>query len=288
MLYENGKFYNSHNILFYAGKYLINFILYAVSLTYIFPFIWMAYTSFKTKGEFTLDIFSFPQSPSLSNLQLIFNSRSGVYIAIFNSIFYTVVSVFFILLFSFVISYILSRYSFKGRKILYSFFLMGILIPVSSLLVPIYMQFNSIGLTNKNFTLLIPYITLNLPTAIFLFSSYISSLSPAIDEAAYVDGANMNTVMFKIMFPICMPIVATVLILNIMGIWNEFSFALVLASSEKCRTIPVWLSTFDSQFQSNITAKVTAMFLACLPIIIVYTLFREKIINGVAAGAIKG
>lgn len=290
MLYEgeNKKPYKNHSIWFYIGKFAINFILYAVSLTYIFPFIWMGYTSFKTKGQFTMDIFSFPLKPSLINYKLIFSSQSGVYKAALNSVFYTVVSVFFILLFSFIIAYILTRYSFKGRKFLYSFFLLGILIPVHSLLVPIYMQFNTIGLTNKSYTLLIPYITLNLPTAIFIFASYITTISTAIDEAAYVDGANMSKVMFKIMFPICMPIVATILILNIMNIWNEFSFGLVLASSENNRTIPVWLSTFDSQYTSNITAKVTAMILACVPIIVVYLFFREKIMNGVAAGAIKG
>ena len=111
---------------------------------------------------------------------------------------------------------------------------------------------------------------------------------PSIEEAAFVDGASVNYIMTHIIFPICRPITSTVLILNFMSLWNEFSFALVLSSKAQFRTIPVWLTTFQGQYSGNMPVRITAMLIGSLPIIIMYIFFREKMMEGMAAGAVKG
>jgi len=248
----------------------------------------MLYTSFKSKAEYTMSIFAFPKEPTFHNYANAFMPEIGFFRAFYNSLFNTVISVIFIILLAFMVGYLLARYKFRGQNLLFSFFMVSIFIPTHALLVPVYIQFRALGMLGSKFVLLFPYITLSLPIAIFLYSKYIETIPRSIDEAAHMDGAGMLSVIYKIMFPICMPMTGTLIILNVMSVWNEFSFALVLASMEKARTLPLWLTVFDSQYSSNITLKVTGIFICCLPVILVYMFFSEKIMQGIATGAIKG
>jgi raffinose/stachyose/melibiose transport system permease protein len=265
----------------------INIVLYAFCISYIFPFVWMLYSSFKTNSSFIRNIFSLPIPPDPINWQEIF-SGNEVWVALANSFYNTLFSMILIVLFSFVVAYFLSRYSFPGRNFLYGFFLIGMLVPIYGLLVPVYIQFIRIGIVNRRFTLLIPYVAFHLPQAIYLYDSYIRTIPRSIEEAAFMDGATTNQIMTTIMFPICQPITGTILILNFLGLWNEFPFALVLVSGAAFRTIPVWLTTFQGQYVTQITLRLTAMFIACVPIIVAFFLLRDKMMEGLTAGAIKG
>lgn len=264
-----------------------NGILWLFCFTYVFPFVWMLYTSFKTQQAFIMDIFSLPAPPTGMNWKEIFGGPD-VYSALINSTYNTALSMVAIVILSFMVAYFLSRYRFRGRNFLYAFFLLGMLVPIHGLLVPLYIQFNRLGLTNKRFTLLIPYVTFALPQAIYLYDSYIRGIPRSIEEAAFVDGATTRQIMTTIMLPMCLPITGTILILNFLGLWNEFPFALVLVAGAGYRTIPVWLTTFQGQYVSQITLRLTAMFVACLPIIIAYLFLRDRMMEGLTAGAVKG
>lgn len=268
-------------------KSLVNIILYFFCLTYLFPFLWLFYNSLKDRTQFSVSVFALPDPPTLYAYKHIFGSKE-VYSAIWNSVYNTLISLVFIVGVSFVIAYFLSRYNFKGKKLIYGFFLVGMLIPVHALLIPLYIEWKALGLTNSFFALIPAYITFALPISIYLYDSYMKSIPRSIEEAAFVDGATMPQIMMKIMFPICRPITGTVLILNFMSLWNEFSFALVLNSKAEFRTIPVWLTTFQGQYSGNMPVRITAMLIGSLPIIIMYLFFREKMMEGMAAGAIKG
>ena len=104
----------------------------------------------------------------------------------------TVLSLLFILLFGFIIGYLLARIEFKMNRVIYVLFLMGMLIPVHSLLVPIYIVFNDFGLANKWFTLIIPYVAFGLPIAVFLIESFIKSVPVELEEAAAIDGSTFT------------------------------------------------------------------------------------------------
>jgi raffinose/stachyose/melibiose transport system permease protein len=265
----------------------VNFLLYLFCVSYIFPFVWMLYNSFKAMPAFTLNIFSLPVPPTTDNWRQIFGSRD-VYMALVNSFYNTFFAMILIVALSFTVAYFLSRYRFRGRNLLYGFFLIGMLVPIYGLLVPVYIQFIKLGMVNRRYTLLIPYVAFALPQAIYLFDSYIRTIPRAIEEAAFIDGATTNQIMTTIMFPICQPITGTILILNFLGLWNEFPFALVLVSGADYRTVPVWLTTFQGQYTSSVTMRLAAMLVACAPIIIAYFFLREKMMQGLTAGAIKG
>ena len=268
-------------------KVLLNIVVYGFCFSYLYPFIWLLINSFKDRAQFAVDTFNFPTKATLYAYNVIF-SKPEVYRAAFNSIFNTGVSLIFIVGFSYVIGYFLSRYMFKGRNILYAFFLLGMVIPGSTLIIPLYILFNRFGLINTYFTLIFPYITFSLPLSIFLYDSYMRTISRSIEEAAFVDGATINQIMVRVMFPICRPITGTVLIFNFMGLWNEFQLALILNSAPPFRTIPVWLTNFQGMYSSDMPVRITAMLIGSLPIILTYLFFREKMMEGMAAGAIKG
>ena len=266
---------------------LMNVFLLIFAISAIFPVIWMAYNSVKTSQEFALSIFALPAHINMSNYEAIFSS-SGFYTAIGNSLFNAVLSTLGIVILSFIVAYFLARYRFPGRNLLYGFFLFGLLVPVYGLLVPIFIQFRSMGMLNNRFTLLPPYIAFGLSTAIFLTEAYIHSIPTEIEESAFIDGANLPQLLWYVIFPICRPIVATVGILAFLGAWNEFAFALVLLRDEAFKTIPLWLNTFQGERTVNYTGLMAALTIASLPVTVIYLLFRERIMQGFVAGALKG
>lgn len=270
-----------------AVKIFSNIIIAVLCLSYICPFVWVFYNSLKDKRQFAKDILGFPMSVQFDNYTKIFTDEKFYY-ALRNSLFNTVISIACVLIMSFTIAYFLSRYRFRGRNLIYMFFLLGMVVPVHALLIPIYIQFTEIGINNRFFTLLIPYITFALPRDIYLFDSYMKGVPKSIEEAAFIDGATRGQLMRQVMFPICKPISATVIILDFITFWNEFPFSLVLVDSSEFRTIPIWLTNYQSQYSINVPGRLATMMLAMAPLIILYLFFNEKMMKGMVAGAVKG
>lgn len=166
---------------------------------------------------------------------------------------------------------------------------MGLLIPVHSLLVPIYVVFNRFNLSNQWFTLIIPYVAFGLPIAVFLIESYIRSVPVELEEAAAIDGSSFIYTMTHIILPISRPILTTVAIIQSFACWNEFSFALVLCSKNAAlQTVPLAMTNFKGQFASDYPKIMSGMLITMLPIVVLYFVFSKKIIEGMVAGAVKG
>ena len=265
----------------------MNLFLGFFALTALFPLVWMFYNSFKTSPEFASSIFALPEKLYLQNYTDIFKS-SRVFIALLNSLFNSVLATIGIIALSLVIAYFLARYRFPGRNLLYVFFLFGLLVPIHGLLVPLFIQFKTLGMLDTRWTLLPPYIAFGLSGSIFLIESYIRSLPTEVEEAAFMDGATTLDLLLKVIFPMCRPIVATTAILSFLSTWNEFAFALVLLNDDAYKTMPLWLNTFQGERTVNYTGLMAALTIASLPVIVVYLIFREKIIQGFIAGAVRG
>lgn len=280
------EFLSTRGIRDRLSWFMINGFLILFALTTIYPFIWLIYNSMKTRAEFAQNIFSLPGDFRLDNYIAIFN-KGTVFPALFSSFFNSVVSTALVILLAFVVAYFLARFRFRGRNFLYLFFLFGLLLPIPALLVPIFIQFKTINLIDTRFTLLLPYVGFGLSSAIFLIESYIRAIPLEIDEAAVIDGASLPMLMARVIFPICRPIIATVSILGFLGHWNEFAFALVLIRSEVYKTIPLWLRTFRGEYMTDFPGMMAGMVIASIPVVIVYLIFREKVVEGFVGGAVK-
>ena len=259
------------------------------SLTCVFPLIWMFYSSLKIKREFNADIISLPSNPTWVNYtRILTNPDYHIGESVLNSVRTTVLAVCLIVLFGFLVGYFLARFKFKGSRFIWLLLLMGMLIPIHSLLVPIYVVFNNLGISNRWFTLIIPYVAFGMPTSVFLTQGFIKGIPTELEEAAAIDGCSFSATMFRIIMPICKPIMATIAIVQTFGCWNEFSFALVLIRDTKLQTVPLAMTQFTGQFSSDYPKIMAAMLITMAPIVVLYFVFSKQIIKGMVTGAVKG
>ena len=267
----------------------MNLILWIFSLSCIFPIVWMIYSSLKEKRVFNADIVGLPKNPTLINYtRILTNPDYHLPESMFNSFRTTALSILLIVAFSFIVGYILARVRFKLNRVLYVMFLMGMLIPIHSLLVPIYVVFKKCNISNQWFTLLLPYVSFGLPMGIFLVEGFVKTVPVDLEEAAAIDGSNFTHTLWTIIFPICRPILVTVAIIQVFSCWNEFSFALVLIKDVGLQTVPLALTQFKGQFASDYPKQMAAMLLTMAPIVVLYFAFSRQIIKGMVAGAVKG
>jgi len=269
--------------------FFMNLILLVFSLSCIFPIVWMAYSSLKEKRAFNADIIGLPKAPTIVNYtRILSNSDYHLGASMWNSVRTTFLSILMIVIFSFVVGYILARVRFKLNRVLYVMFLMGMLIPIHSLLVPIYIVFKNCGINNRWFTLLLPYVSFGLPMGIFLVEGYVKGIPVSLEEAAAIDGSSFSHTLWNIIMPICQPILVTVAIIQIFSCWNEFSFALVLIKDVALQTVPLALTQFKGQFASDYPKQMAAMLITMSPIVVLYFAFSKQIIKGMVSGAVKG
>lgn len=270
-----------------SGKIIVNIILFVFSVTCIFPAIWLFYSSMKTKSEFYENPISLPSSFNFDNY-LNALQKSDMLGWMTNTVRNTVIALFFILLIGFIVGYFVARFNFRGRKALYSYFLLGMLIPIHALMVPMYILFTKTGLGDSWYTLILPYTAFGIPIAVFLVESYVKNVPRELEEAAAIDGSSFSRTLFTIILPVCRPILVTIGIIQFFYLWNEFTFALILISKESLKTVSVGLTIFKGQYASDYPQMMAAMFLAILPAIVIYFAFSKQVIKGMVAGAVKG
>jgi raffinose/stachyose/melibiose transport system permease protein len=269
------------------GGNVFNLLMLLFSLSCIYPIIWIMYSSLKTKDEFMLNTISLPTHFQFMNYYKAF-VEGKMYIYFISSSLNSLATIFFVILLSFCVAYLFARHSFRGKNAIYTLFIVGMLIPVYGLLVPMFLQFKLLGLYDKFFTLLLPYIAIRLPLSIFLLESFLKTVPMELDEAAYMDGASTFYTMTRIIFPVCRPAISTVLILAFLDTWNEFPFSLVLVTKDYLRTLPVGLTNFYGQYTTDYTTLMAAMVISVIPVMVVYLIFNNSIIQGMTAGAVKG
>ncbi len=271
----------------WISTFFVNVPIMFLSLTCIFPVVWLIYSSLKTDAEFAVSPVKLPTKLNLENYVIAFRKASfGTFI--FNSAFNSIVSLLLVLIISFVLGYILSRYRFRGRGLIYGMLMAAMMIPIYALIVPIFIQEKKLGMLNTRISLIPVYVAMELPTAVFLIDSYLKGISVDMEDAASIDGAGMLRTMFTIIMPICKPILSTVVILTFMHVWNEFAFAQVLISKEYLKTIPIGLTYFTSQYSTSYTLLLSALAMATIPVLVLYLFFYNKIMDGMMAGAVKG
>jgi len=280
VLDQGSKKKNIKNTLIYAVL-----ILFAIINAY--PILWMVINSFKSEKEFAVNQFGLPKTFVTQNYIDAWNTANlGVLFR--NSIFICLIATIITVLIGALASYFLARFEFKLSKAVYTFFIFGMLIPIHATLVPMFILLKNLGILNSPITLLFPYIAFNLPITIFILTSFMKSFPKDIEESAVMDGCGIFRIFWSIILPMSRPAVATVIILNFIHNWNEFSFALVLINDPTLQTLPLGLASFAGQFTVNYGAQMAGLTMSLVPILIFYLLLEKEIVKGMTAGAVKG
>ena len=282
---KDAKLFKSFfNRIFRAAVSLV--ILFFIIID-IYPIFFMIFSSFKTNSEFLSSVISLPRIWHFENY---INAWRVAKIGQFflNSVYLTVISIVVVLVLSFFASYIFARIQFKLRGLFFSYFIVGMLIPMHSVLVPLYLLFSKLGLLNRWYTLLLPYTAIGLPYAIYLFESFIRAIPTEIEESAVIDGASNIQTLLKIILPMCKPAVVSVTVLVFINIWNDFAIALVLIRDNAYKTIQLGLTNFVGQMTTQYTQLMAALVITTLPVLVTYLLFQDKLTKSMISGAIKG
>lgn len=206
-----------------------------------------------------------------------------------NTVYVTAASLVGIILFSGICSYVIawSRHK-KFYNGIYLLFICGIMIPFYTALVPLTKLMTNLHLNNSLTGMILFYIGRNMPMAVFLYTGFIRSVSVEILEAGRVDGADVWKLYWKIMFPIMKPITSTILVLDALGIWNDYLFPKIMLIGKDLRTITLAQAYFKGENSGMMNLTFAAYILTIIPVILFYFAFQKNIVEGVAAGAVKG
>ncbi|MFB9325072.1 carbohydrate ABC transporter permease [Paenibacillus aurantiacus] len=270
-----------------AGGGLVKVLLTVYALLTLYPLYWLFISAFKTNQDFFNRPYGLPHTWMKENIVRAWE-LGNMGRAMFNSAFVTVTAVLLTIVLGVLAAYALSRFDFRFKKAIVALFLAGLLIPIHSTLVPLFIMMKKLHLLDTYGALILPYTAFELPIAIFLAMAYMASIPREIEEAAMIDGSGWWRIFGSLILPLCMPIVATIAILAFLRFWNDFSFALVFINTQSLKTLPLSLSLFSDGFGTDYALTMGAMAIAVIPTIVIYLLMQEQIMKGMVAGSVKG
>ena len=270
------------------AKILVYAIMIIFTVLTIYPILWLVLQSFKTNTTYlTSNKLSFPSSLYLGNYAFVINQ--GNFFGFFkNSLIYTSVTVTFVVVLSNMAGFAFAKLNYKITKLLHGVFIVGILLTLQSILIPLFLMVSAAGLHNTRWAVLIPYIALGLPMGVYLCTDFQKSIPDELLEAARIDGASFMRIFSRVVLPMCAPVSVTLAIITFTGNWNEFILMSLMTSSEKLKAIPYMVGRYAGALGSDYGKLFTSLTVALIPILIFYSIFRNQITKGVAAGAVKG
>jgi raffinose/stachyose/melibiose transport system permease protein len=263
----------------------------AVVLTAIFflvPFAFILVIASKDAVESSLLQFSWPKNfVLLDNIVQAISARDYLMvIAFINSVILTVVSVAALVILSAMVAYIWQRRAGRSSGLINLLVLAGLIVPPA--IVPTIWVLQKVGLFKTMPGLILIEIAFGLPFCILLFRAFIASVPRELDEAALVDGANPVQIFFRVILPVLKSVIMTVIILQTVFIYNDFQNPLYFLPGTQNATIQITLLNFQSQFTTQYNLLFATVLLVTIPPLIMFVFFNRKIVEGMAAGSVKG
>lgn len=265
-----------------AGRLLLAIVL----IVYLVPILWMYSSSMRSNGEILLDPLGLPKKIDFTNYVSAWEMANlGRHFMV--SITITAISMILVVSFSTLAAYGFSRLDFAGRKVLYGFFLVGLILPVQSFLVGLFILFRELGLLNSIWSVILPVSAVGLPLSILLAKNYFDSLPSSLEESAVLEGASTFLIYRRIILPLSVPIVATIITFTVIGVWNEFMIPFVMIQNAANRPLTTSLYVFSTKYSANYALKLAALTMIATPMFVIYYAFQSQIQKGITAGAIK-
>lgn len=271
-----------------SGRKLTIAVMCIVAFIQMFPLIWLIDFSLCNSNElFTSGILVWPEKIQWENYFLAF--RDGNFLHYLrNSLLINTLAVLLVLVISIMAAFACDRMIWKLKNVVRILMVMGMMIPVHATLLPNYVIYDRLGITDTIWALLIPYIAFSLPQGFFLTSSFMDSIPRELEEAALMDGCGIYRIVAIIIFPLMKSSIVTVSIMTYLNNWNEFMMATTYLSSKTWKTLPFCILEFTGQYSSNYAVQFAVMALSAAPALIIYILLNKHITKGVAMGAVKG
>lgn len=255
-------------------------------VVYVYPIIWMYISSVRSMADFLNSPLGIPDHWYFSNYKEAYELADlGRHFLI--SIFITCTSTLAVVLLSSLAAFSFSRLKYYGRNFFYSLFFLGLILPVQSYLVGMFVEFRVFGILDTYMAEILPMIAMNLPIAMLLMKNFFDSLPVSLEESAIIEGASIFQIYRMIIMPISQAITVTVVTITAINVWNAFLIPFVMIHTNSIKPLTTSLYVFSTMHASQITLKLAALAMITTPMLIVYFVFQRQIQRGITAGAIK-
>lgn len=265
-------------------------LLLLTAFVFMVPFLWTFLTSVKVNEEiYTSTIKILPSVVTGEHYVKVFTQMQDFFLYFKNTVIVAFWSVLFTVILSATTGYSFSKTNYPGKGFFFGFILFILTLPYAIYLIPIYIMESKVDLVDTNWGLILPYIAINLPMAIFIMRGQFNNIPNNIGEAATIDGCNEWQVFQNIMMPIVKPGMATVIIFTFVNVWGEFTFARTLTATTRAQTLAVGITFLRDEAASWQYGTLTATIsLSIIPLLIIYLSMQKYFIKGIMEGALKG
>ena len=258
-----------------------------LSLIVLFPLLWVIATSLKDRRQIIQNPLGLPEVYHWSNYANAWQEGNfGAYFI--NSILVVIPTALGVVILSLLAAYAFAMFRFRGKNLLFTFFLVGLTVPLGILVIPIFYQMVSLKLVNNLWALILPQTAVGLPFAILLLRGFIQELPKEVLDAGRIDGCSNWGILRFIVMPLSRPALLSVMIFNVVWVWNQFLLPVVLIQKASARTLPQGLSVFMGRYGADFGLLMAGATISFIPVVIVYVIFQRQFIKGIAAGALSG
>ncbi len=255
------------------------------ALAAFYPFFWILLSSLKDNFEVYSNAFGLPTLWKFENYATAW-AIGDFGINFFNSLVVSSLSTLLVALLSAMAAYSLARV--RPRRSIYLLMTLGIMIPIHALLIPTFVLVRSLGIMNTRLSLIVVYGATNTSLSVFILVGFMRGIPRALEESALIEGASWYRIFFSIILPLSKPGLATIGTLTFLNAWNEFVYATVLIANPLLRTIPLGIASLRGQYFTDYGIMCAGLAIAIVPVMLLFVLFQEQVIKGMAAGAVKG
>mgnify|MGYP000133239137 FL=1 len=262
--------------------------IFLVMTAVIAPFYVSVIYALKDSSDISVNRLAWPQHPTINNFVKVITENEQFITGYKNSILTTIPAVLILMTATSMAAYVLARLNGRFYRSVYMIFVSGILIPIQCIMLPLYLNFFRLGLTNSNLGFVIARTGLQIPISILVVTGFVKTVPLDLEEAARIDGCNRFTMFWKIVFPLMKPVNATQLVLNTLFIWNDYTTAVILLRKVESRTLLLAQMAYFNEYTSELNLAFAFFILAMLPILILYFCMQKYVVSGIMMGAVKG
>lgn len=267
-------------------RWICSIVLILYSCITIFVLAVTVLDSLKTKGDLVSNFVGLPKEISFSSYASVL-IKGDFLLYVKNSLVLTVLGTAGCILLSSMAAYGIARYQFKGKSLLSSYFMVGMMVPVQVSILPLFIILRNLGLLNKLSGLVLVYIS-GISMSCLIFQKFFRTIPTALEESARLDGCSDLKVFFRIILPITKPVIFTMALITAIGQWNDFYMPMVLLGNKNVTTLTLAIYRYVGQFTKYMSESMAAVVITLIPIIVLYFAFSSQIVEGLTGGAVKG
>jgi multiple sugar transport system permease protein/raffinose/stachyose/melibiose transport system permease protein len=258
-----------------------------LAIVILLPFFWMVSVSLKPADEpFAIPARLWPENPTLANYVTAFRPEFRQYFI--NSVVVSLSTVVITVTLGLLAAYAFTRFQMRLLTIAMTLVVVTQMFPASAIIIPIYKMMKGAGLLNTYVSLVIAYITVTLPVAIWMLRGFLAKIPVTLEEAAAIDGAGPLRAFWQVIVPLCRPGIAATAVFVLIVTWQEFLFALSFTSTKEMRTLPVGVNDFIGQYGIRYGELMASSVLISLPVVLAFFVLQRQFVAGLTAGSVKG